>query len=174
MKKFALILVVLAIPVAAFLHYNLQKHAIVEITSIEVRRVDTSSGDSGQTAKTRDMFLVFARDPETKEPRVFRNEDTGWSWPWYFKFNSADIQARAGAMGADREIAVITYYGWRVNLFSMFPNVLSVRPGTVDETIIPWFNITVISILLVTFALFYRTYSRIFARFGGKKAIRNA
>lgn len=67
MKKFALILFVLAIPVAAFLHYNLKRHAIVEITSIEVRRVDSNSGDSGQSAKTRDMFLVFARDPGTRQ-----------------------------------------------------------------------------------------------------------
>ena len=169
MKKFALILFVLAIPVAAFLHYNLQKHAIVEITSIEVRRVDTNSGDSGQSAKTRDVFLIFARNPGTDEPRVFRNEDTGWSWPWYFKFDSADIQAQAGVMGADREIAVITYYGWRVNLFSMFPNVLYIRPGNVDETIIPWFNIIVIAILFAAFALLYWVFSRIFTRFIYKK-----
>lgn len=78
MKKFALVLLVLLLPIAAFLHYNLKKHAIVEITSIEVRRVDSAGENSDQSAKTRDMFLVFARNPETKEPLVFRNEDTGW------------------------------------------------------------------------------------------------
>ena len=44
--------------------------------------------------------------------RVFRNEDTGWGWPFYFKFNAADVQAKAKSMEFEKRLAIITSYGW--------------------------------------------------------------
>ncbi|MGX9080143.1 DUF1523 family protein, partial [Klebsiella pneumoniae] len=53
--------------------------------------------------------------------------DTGWGWPFYFKFNAADVQAKAKSMEFEKRLAIITSYGWRVNMFTMFPNVTKIE-----------------------------------------------
>ena len=63
--------------------------------------------------------------------RVFRNEDTRWSWPFYFKFDSADVQAKAKTLEFEKKLARITSYGWRINLLSQFPNAIHIE--TVDS-----------------------------------------
>ena len=76
---------------------------------------------------------------------VYRNEDTGWIWPPYFKFDSSDLQAEASANmsapGAE-QWAVVTHYGWRNRFFTFYPNAVGIRPiAGPDVRIIPWFNI---------------------------------
>lgn len=149
-----LIVAVLALcavlPGAAFLHFYLPRHDVVRIVGVENRRVDMSGkplqgGDRPQTG--RDVYYIYAervsKDPavKTDRPRVYRNEDTGWGFPFYFKFDSADEQAIAAAIANDRGTAVVTYYGWRINMFSMFPNAINIRRAEPDATIVPWFNI---------------------------------
>ena len=89
---------------------------------------------------------------------VFRNEDTGWGWPPYFKFNSADITAEAQAFATDqgKPWVLAKYYGWRFTMFTMFPNVLDLKKVDKDYTHIPVFNI-VFFILLVTLILMVRS-----------------
>ena len=76
---------------------------------------------------------------------VFKNEDTGWGWPPYFKFNSADVTAEAQAFATDKEKpwVLVKYYGWRFTMFSMFPNVLDLKKVGKTYTHVPVFNIVV-------------------------------
>jgi len=97
-----------------------------------------------QTVKKRTWLLGFIpRDRE--EVMVYRNEDTGWSWPFYFKFDTASLQTEADDLRSTPEVpkwAVMTHYGWRNELLSTFPNAIAIRavadPGIY---VIPWFNI---------------------------------
>jgi hypothetical protein len=137
-----------------FLHYTLPQHDIVRITNTYEKRIDFGSnswfwanGDSGNATApvNRDVFFIETFQTNEK-PMIYRNEDTGWGWPPYFKFNTANLQARASDLiGAKddgaTQWAVIRHYGWRNEFLSIYPNATSVRPATgPDERIIPWFN----------------------------------
>jgi hypothetical protein len=156
--------VLVAVFVFGLFHYVLPQHDIARITSTEVIRMDFSSvnrlffaqPDSGSNEfATRDVRLIntvkkktwilgfFQREAEGV--MVFRNEDTGWIWPPYFKFDSSDLQAEASAniSSADNEQwVVITHYGWRNRFFTIYPNAVGIRPiSGPDVTVVPWFNI---------------------------------
>lgn len=136
--------VVVLTPVAAFLHYVLPRHDVVRIVNTEVRRVDSSGkpiGAGDNPATSRDVYYVFAEDADDRSPRVYRNEDTGWGFPFYFKFNSADQQAIASSIAAERGVALVTKYGWRAQIFSWFPNAVRIRRWDPADSVIPWFNI---------------------------------
>ena len=156
---------ILALLVLGFLHYTLPQHDIVRITNTYEKRIDFgsnswfwASGDSGNASApvNRDVFFIETFRSNEK-PMIYRNEDTGWGWPPYFKFNTANLQARATdligtqADGAT-QWAVIRHYGWRNEFFSIYPNATSVRPATgPDERIIPWFNIVLLIVLAGVF-----------------------
>ncbi len=150
--------------VAGLFHYVLPQHDIAKISSTEVIRMDFSSfnrlffaqADSGNAElATRDIRLIHTTKRKTfllgfipheaEKIMVFRNEDTGFIWPPYFKFDSSDLQAEASANisppGTEQWV-VITHYGWRNRFFTIFPNGIGIRPiDGPDQTIIPWFNI---------------------------------
>ncbi len=148
----------------AFLHYTLPQRDIVRLTETEIRRVDVgdrplfwASADTGTaTLANRDVRFVVGFD-EGGAPRVYRNEDTGWGWPPYFKLDSSNLQAEAGDLvstsDAPRWVAV-KHYGWRSELLSIFPNALSVTPVAGPEASrTPWTAIVVL-VLLALFAWF--------------------
>ena len=103
--------------------------------------------------------------------RVFRNQDTGWGWPPYFKFDSADLAAEAQAFssGDPRPWVLVKYYGWRINMFSMFPNALSLKAVDEDYSHLPLFNIVVISVLIILGYLARRRVTQFFAWARGRK-----
>ena len=159
--KWVALLLVAAV-VGLFLHYVLPRHAVVYVTSTENRIVSPdevrgfrSFGEEGTTNQqgqiVADVFFINTtkRDGEVL---VFRNEDTGFGIPLYFKFNSADVQAEAQdgvSTGEAPEWMVVRYYGWRVPYLSMFPNAISIDPAeSRDMRIVPWFNIVVLSLLV--------------------------
>jgi hypothetical protein len=142
--------------VAAFLHYTLPQHDIVRITDTYETRIDYgenslfwASESSGMAADVpgRDVFFIQARRTSDR-PMIYRNEDTGWGWPPYFKFDTANLQADAADLRstqAEPVWVVVRHYGWRNELMSIYPNAVSLRPASgPDERIIPWFNIAVL------------------------------
>jgi hypothetical protein len=151
-------LLVAAAPIA-FLDYFLPHHAVLRIVGAETRR---PVGGSKTNAAAHDVFYVFAEDVETKNPHVFRNEDTGWGFPFYFKFNSADLQAVAQSIAGERGTALFTYYGWRIQIFSVVPNVTNIKRAAADEeTPFPWFNLAFAVIILggiAWFVLWFRGF----------------
>ncbi len=159
---YALLLLVLLLG-AAFLHYTLPQNDVVRIVNTEVRRVDLgprarlfwSRADSGTTsADSRDVRFLESIDPEG-DPIVYRNEDTGWGWPPYLKFDSSNLQARAQDLVSDRgtpQWVAVRHYGWRSELFSIFPNAVDVTPVEGPEvSIFPWRAIIalVVAVLLL-------------------------
>lgn len=145
-------------------HYVLPQHDIVRVTSTEVIRTDFTwlnrwfyaQADSGSAELgTRDLRLINTEKKKTflfgfvardaSGVMVFRNEDTGWIWPPYFKFDSSDLQAEAAAeisVSGKEQWAVLTHYGWRNKYLSIYPNAIGIRPiEGPDVRIIPWFNI---------------------------------
>ena len=134
MKKVAFgALAVLTLISGIWLDYYLPEKSLATITGVEVKRVD-KDGPIGKEnpadGPTMDVYYIYtAQDGE--KVRVFRNEDTRWSWPFYFKFDSADVQAKAKTLEFEKKLARITSYGWRINLLSQFPNAIHIE--TVDS-----------------------------------------
>lgn len=148
--------------VAAVLSYALPRHAVVNINGYEVKRVDKEGHvvDAGHpaTGATRDVFFINTSDPRAKEVHVYRNEDTRFGFPWYLKFDAAEVQARAQLIEAShagqgsRPYALVMYYGWRIPMFSQFPNAVDVRPWDRPEAPFPLFNtifLTVLALLVL-------------------------
>ena len=166
-------LVILAVLFVAWswLDQHLPRHDIVRIAGTDIKRLDSSGffdseSPTLQATKTRDVRFINTVYP-TGEVRVFRNEDTAWTFPWYAKFDSGNLQALAQALtsGADKpQWVVIESYGWRVPYLTMFPNALSIRKASgPDETIIPWFNIIFLSacgLILLWLYILWRRFRR--------------
>ncbi len=131
MKKiFIAYIVCFAIGTAILFSYYLPSTDIVKITGSEVKRVDNDgpiSADNPADGPTRDVYYIYTIN-ENKKIMVYRNEDTGWSFPFYFKFNSADIQAQAQSANDANQISRIVHYGWRFNMMNMFKNIVSIKP----------------------------------------------
>jgi hypothetical protein len=165
----AVILVVAAGPLV-FLDYFLPHHAVVRIVGTEIKRVgkdNTAAKDTTQS-HTRDVFYIYTEEIKTKKPRVFRNEDTGWGFPWYFKFNSADLQAIAQSIAGEHGTAVVTYYGWRIQIISLMPNVINIERAEPDASPIPWFNLFFFGILIAVIAWITYKVRGYFNRWGAK------
>ncbi|EPX82972.1 DUF1523 family protein [Salipiger mucosus] len=155
--------------VAGFLHYTLPQHDVARITDTYEKRIDpgenswfwsqAASGDS-TLATNRDVFFIQTR-LASDGVMVYRNEDTGWGWPPYFKFDTANLQAEAADMrstAADPQWVVIRHYGWRNEFLSIYPNAVSIRPvAGPDVTIVPWLNIVIlVALAAVVWAIWVR------------------
>jgi hypothetical protein len=152
------IAVLIAAGPVAFLNYFLPHHAVLRIVGAETRR---PVGSSKSAPATHDVFYIFAEDINTKKPRVFRNEDTGWRFPWYLKFNSADLQAIAQSIAGERGTALLTYYGWRIQLFSVVPNVTNIKRAAPDaRPPFPLFNLAFAVVILGGIVWFVVWFSR--------------
>ncbi|SMX43851.1 DUF1523 family protein [Octadecabacter ascidiaceicola] len=175
--------------IGLWLHYVMPQRDIARVTSTEIIRTDFSSlnrmfyaqADSGTVENpTRDLRLVNTERKATylfglirgnNETMVFRNEDTGWIYPPYFKFDSSDLQAEAAAAISTTEPyewVVVTHYGWRLRWASIYPNAVSIRTIEVPEgqspedyRPFPWVNL-IIYALLIAGLLFVRAMWRQF------------
>jgi hypothetical protein len=162
--------ILLSLIVGGFLHYNLPDRDIVRIVNTEVRRVDfgtnsvfwqNSGAGDAVSAVNRDVFFIETIRPDGS-PLVFRNEDTGWGWPPYFKFDTADLQTQARNLVSTESAptwVAVRHYGWRNQLFSIFPNATSLKPVAGPDTrLIPWFNIVFITVLLLISLTLWRLW----------------
>ena len=146
--------ILLLLVVAGFLHWSLPSRDMVRIIGTEVARMDVRGTDSAgnRTTRTRDVRFIEAVWPDGS-PRVYRNEDTDWGWPPFFKFDSANLHAEAQDMVSTSDNprwVVVTHYGWRIPMFSAFPNAVSIRRAEgPEETLMPWFNIVLITLLVI-------------------------
>lgn len=146
---------ILILLIFGFFHYTLPQRDIVRVTGSEIIRADFSGwnrifyaqADSGNDeAINRDLRLINTSYPNGGI-MVFRNEDTGFGWPPYFKLDSSNLHAEAADLISTRENprwAVVTHYGWRNEFLSIYPNAVAIRE--IDDPnvrLIPWFNIFV-------------------------------
>lgn len=151
--------IVMILIVGAFLHYTLPQRDIVRIVGVRQEpmslgwenRIFFARSDAGMAeSDTRTIKLIdaFTADGAT---RVYRNEDTGWGWPPYFKLDSQNVQAIAQdqtSTAAAPKWVAITHYGWRSELLTIFPNAVSITPvAGPDVRLIPWVNIIILGLL---------------------------
>jgi hypothetical protein len=148
--------------VGLFLHYTLPQRDIVRIvdtgnriTQIGANWIFYSIEDTGtgaETNTTRDIRFIDAVYPDGDSVMVYRNEDTGWFWPPYFKWDSSTLQAEATNLRSTNDAPVwvaVTHYGWRIPLVSAFPNAVSItRVDGPDVQLIPWVNIVILTTLV--------------------------
>lgn len=147
------VFVILLLGLGLFLHWTLPSRDVVRILGTDVARqnVVVTNERGEEVTRSRDIRYVNAVTPDGR-PRVYRNEDTGWGWPPYFKFDTANLAAEAqnAASSADNpRWMVVRHYGWRIPIFSSFPNILSIEPAEgPDQTLIPWLKIIVLVLLV--------------------------
>lgn len=170
--KWGFRLAILAL-VAGFLHYTLPQRDIVRITGTYNRLTEVganaifyASPDSGTTTSTvdrRDIRFIEAVFPSGKV-MVYRNEDTGWIWPPYFKYDSSNLQAEAKNLespGSNPQWVAVTHYGWRMPIFSIYPNAVKVRAvAGPDVRLIPWVNIVVLVLLGLGLLMLWRMWAQ--------------
>lgn len=156
--------------VTAFLHYTLPGRDIVRVVGTDVKRMDIGSSslfwaapDAGTNPNwTRDVRFINTVWPNGN-PRVYRNEDTDWGWPPYFKFDSSNITAQAQDLAKkDEDVWVaVTHYGWRIQLFTIFPNAIHIEVVEGPDTfLVPWFNIVFFLVLAILLFLLFRAIRR--------------
>ncbi|MEO3417380.1 DUF1523 family protein [Roseovarius sp. CAU 1744] len=159
--------------VAAFFHYTLPQNDVARITDTYEKRIDFgensifwASPDVGadQTTVNRDVFFIQTRRANGRI-MVYRNEDTGWSWPPYFKFDTSNLQAEAADLKSSAEApkwVAIKHYGWRNEFLSIFPNAVGVRQvsGPDAGTGVPWLNIIILVAFLALCLAVWRRWRR--------------
>ena len=145
-------LVVLA--AIALFDYWMPNGAVGRIGGTEVKRMDTASGE-----RTRDVRYITMELRGSQDTLVLANEDSAL---YFLKLDSATIQGRAQNLATRDEAAyaLVRYYGWRIPLFSMFPNVLSVKEVPADYNYIPWARIIVGILILVALIYVWLRYRR--------------
>jgi hypothetical protein len=150
---------------ALFLQYTLPSHDVVRITEVYNRITAVSwenkyfyaSPDTGTAESTasRDIRFISAVYPDGKVI-VYRNEDTGWIWPPYFKYDSSNLQAVASNLKSSDTApkwVMVTHYGWRLPWLSIYPNAIRMTEVSgPDYSYFPWFNVIVLAFL--AFAVF--------------------
>lgn len=149
----------------AFLHYTLPQKDIVYVQGTEIIRQDFTSlnrvfyarADTGNDnlAINRDLRLINATRANGRV-MVYRNEDTGFGWPPYFKLDSSNLQAEAqGSVStrANPEWYLLTHYGWRNEFLTIYPNAIGLRPieGPQAGKPIPWLNILILTLIAAVF-----------------------
>ena len=133
--------------VASVLHYTLPQVDVVRIIGTDVKRVDAPQ-DAGETnadtgMRTADVYFILA-ETDGGSVRNYRNEDA----LIYGKFDSSDLHTRARSISQNEENTVaIRHYGWRLPLFSVFPNATSVWEVEPGYRHLPLFNIVFLTLL---------------------------
>jgi hypothetical protein len=151
---------IMALAYVLFCLYSLPSQLKVHVTGTEVTRKNAEARDG--VIRPYDVRYVMAEDLDG-DAHMFRNQDTGWGWPPFFKFDSGDIAAQANnyAVDAREEVVLIKYYGFRIHMLSAFPNIVSMKTVPADYQAIPWFNIIFVFahiILVGVIAVFIRDF----------------
>ncbi|GGH33517.1 Protein of unknown function [Cribrihabitans marinus] len=139
--------------VGGFLHYTLPQYDVVRIVNTNVERIDLNDWtrifwsepeDQSTSLSNRDVQFIYAKRPDDGNV-VYRNEDTGWGWPPYFKFDTSNLFTDANdavSTGEAPKWVSVMHYGWRNEFLSIYPNAVSIkRVEGPDHRVINWFNI---------------------------------
>lgn len=174
MRWFLTVLGVLfGIAVFLFLDYALPSRQTVRITNtynrltdIGANRIFYASPDTGTVQNAqgqRDVRFIDAVRPGGRV-FVYRNEDTGWVWPPYFKYDSANLQAEATNLQSSARDPIwvsVTAYGWRLPWMSTYPNAISINTvAGPDDHPTNWAALIVCGVLLALLTLVWRMWAQ--------------
>ncbi len=156
--------------VIGFMHYTLPQRDLVRIVNTYEERQDLNDwtrifwsvpDDQSVNLANRDVQFIQAVKPNG-DVIVYRNEDTGWGWPPYFKLDTANLYTEANdaiSTKAAPEWYVLKHYGWRNVYWSIFPNAISIRKvdGPDASIGLPILNIVIITLFLaIVYAIWVR------------------
>ena len=147
--------------IMGFFHYTLPQRDLVRIVNTYEERQDlgdwtrifwANPDDQSTNLVNRDVQFIQAVRPNG-DVIVYRNEDTGWGWPPYFKLDTANLYTEANdaiSTKAEPEWYVIKHYGWRNVYWSIFPNAISIKQveGPDASKGLPILNIVIITLFL--------------------------
>ncbi|SCY86799.1 DUF1523 family protein [Paracoccus tibetensis] len=166
--------VLFGIFVFALLDYALPSRETVRITntynrltaippSASIFWASDSTGTVENAQGQRDVRFIDTVRPNGRV-RVYRNEDTGWVWPPYFKYDSANLQAMATNLQSPAGAPVwvnVSAYGWRMPWLSTYPNMISVRvvEGP-NERPVNWPAMLICAVMLALLALLWRMWAQ--------------
>lgn len=162
-----------------YLHYVMPQQDVARVVNVDSRLQNVSGlqslfyaqEDAGtaESSAGRDLRLISTERKATylfglirgnTQTMVYRNEDTGWIYPPYFKFDSSDLHAEAAAnvsTAEPYEWMVITHYGWRIRWATIYPNAVGIRPApSEDFRPFPWINLVLFAVMIAGF-LFFRS-----------------
>jgi len=156
--------------IAGFFHYTLPQRDLVRIVNTYEERQDlddwtrifwSDPDDQSVSLANRDVQFIQAVEPDG-DVIVYRNEDTGWGWPPYFKLDTANLYTEANdavSTKAAPEWYEIKHYGWRNVYWSIFPNAISIKQvdGPDASKGLPILNIVILTLF---FALVYAIWVR--------------
>lgn len=156
--------------VAGFFHYTLPQRDLVRIVNTYEERQDlddwtrifwSDPDDQSVSLTNRDVQFIQAVEPDG-DVIVYRNEDTGWGWPPYFKLDTANLYTEANdavSTKANPEWYIVKHYGWRNVYWSIFPNAISIKQveGPDASKGLPILNIVILTLF---FALVYAIWIR--------------
>ena len=145
----------------AVVDYVFPHYDVTRVTGVEVKRVDKDgpiTKSNPADGPTRDVYFINTQNDDGKI-MVYRNEDTRWGFPFYFKFGSANLQAQVQALGNENKLVQIKYYGWRMTMFDEYRNAVAVKEISGDVTpshpILSW---VFYAFLLITLFLLSNLY----------------
>ena len=136
--KYCLFLILFIFHAAMFsvVNYVFPHYDVTRVTGVEVKRMDKDgfiTKSNPADGVVRDVYFIHTQNDDGKI-MVYRNEDTRWGFPFYFKFGSANLQAEAQALGNENKSVQIKYYGWRITLLDEYRNAVSIKEVTTDST----------------------------------------
>lgn len=106
-----------------FLHWSLPREGVLTVTGTMTKRNDDAFQKKNAPAVVN-KDLYFISGTVKGKSVMYRNEDTNSGFPFYFKFNSAEIQSEAQNLVG--KTCLIRYYGWRNKFFGLFPNIIKI------------------------------------------------
>lgn len=156
--KYFLIIVVVLFHAVLFagVSFVFPHYETTRVTGVEVKRVDKDgpiTKANPQDGPTRDVYYIYTQKTGEDKTMVYRNEETGWGFPFYFKFGAADLQAKAAGLAQERKLVEVKYYGWRIVIFDEYRNALSIKEVAEDNGSLP--ILSYIFYLLFVITLFF-------------------
>ncbi|TDQ57969.1 uncharacterized protein DUF1523 [Mesocricetibacter intestinalis] len=121
----------------AGIYFVFPHYETTRVTGVDVKRVDKDgpiTKANPADGPTRDVYYIYTQRADESKPMVYRNEDTRWGFPFYFKFGSADLQAKAANFAQEQRWVQVKYYGWRLVMFDEFRNAVSINEVAEGET----------------------------------------
>ena len=158
--------VLLHLFLALVVDYSFPHYASVQITGGDVKRMDKDGiidAKNPADGPVRDVYFIYAKDAHNDQKvMAYRNEDTAWGFPFYFKFNSADIQAMAQGFANSDNNVTIKYYGYRISMLNEFRNVISIKDSGTN-TSWPIASYVLYLILFISLVIWIRKINKAFA-----------
>lgn len=166
--------VLLGVIVFAFLDYALPSKNTVRISNTYNRLTTVTpsnaifyaSEDTGtveNAAGQRDIRFIDTVRPNGKV-FVYRNEDTGWIWPPYFKYDSSNLHAEATNLqstAGNPQWVSITAYGWRLPWLTIYPNAISIDTvAGPNDSPRNWGATIICAVLLMFLLLIWRMWAQ--------------